>query len=181
LLALLLIFVIVVGWKRTRLVLKSTVPVGTAARHPGVVSNPEFLREGHAVEDFLRPQRVVIGAQEERLAHEVPEPELPRFEPPSPGSTPAEPPAPAARAASSLARNLAAEPASATEPGLSMGAQMVAWMKEGLRKIFSDLFCYCFIDFLFTIYFCILLFDIVEYFFFVMLFLSRGYLYFCQC
>lgn len=59
--------------ERTRLVLKSTVPVGTAARHPGVVSNPEFLREGHAVEDFLRPQRVVIGAREERLAHEVAE------------------------------------------------------------------------------------------------------------
>jgi UDPglucose 6-dehydrogenase len=59
--------------ERTTLVLKSTVPVGTAAKHPGVVSNPEFLREGHAVEDFLRPQRVVIGAQEERLAHEVAE------------------------------------------------------------------------------------------------------------
>jgi UDPglucose 6-dehydrogenase len=58
---------------RTRIVLKSTVPVGTGARHPGVVSNPEFLREGHAVEDFLRPQRIVVGAQEERLAHEVAE------------------------------------------------------------------------------------------------------------
>ncbi|MEU0877298.1 UDP-glucose/GDP-mannose dehydrogenase family protein [Lentzea sp. NPDC005914] len=54
-------------------VLKSTVPVGTAARHPGVVSNPEFLREGHAVEDFLRPQRIVVGAQTERQAHEVAE------------------------------------------------------------------------------------------------------------
>ncbi|GGU17541.1 UDP-glucose dehydrogenase family protein [Lentzea flava] len=57
----------------TRVVLKSTVPVGTAAKHPGVVSNPEFLREGHAVEDFLRPQRIVIGAQDERQAHEVAE------------------------------------------------------------------------------------------------------------
>jgi UDPglucose 6-dehydrogenase len=50
-------------------VTKSTVPVGTASRLPGllgrdlpVVSNPEFLREGHAVDDFLHPDRVVIGA-----------------------------------------------------------------------------------------------------------------------
>ncbi|HUQ62012.1 UDP-glucose/GDP-mannose dehydrogenase family protein [Lentzea sp.] len=57
----------------TPVVLKSTVPVGTAARYPGAVSNPEFLREGHAVEDFLRPQRIVVGAQDERLAHEVAE------------------------------------------------------------------------------------------------------------
>ncbi|SFW84318.1 UDP-glucose dehydrogenase family protein [Amycolatopsis australiensis] len=50
-------------------VTKSTVPVGTAARLPGllrrddlpVVSNPEFLREGHAVDDFLHPDRVVVG------------------------------------------------------------------------------------------------------------------------
>ncbi|MGW4091428.1 UDP-glucose dehydrogenase family protein [Nocardia sp. NPDC004750] len=54
------------------LVTKSTVPVGTAARIPAlsglagtaVVSNPEFLREGHAVEDFLRPDRVLLGAAE---------------------------------------------------------------------------------------------------------------------
>ncbi|MFD5826492.1 UDP-glucose dehydrogenase family protein [Lentzea sp. NPDC060358] len=52
-------------------VLKSTVPVGTAARYPGAVSNPEFLREGRAVEDFLRPQRIVVGAQDERRAREV--------------------------------------------------------------------------------------------------------------
>ncbi|MFI6043858.1 UDP-glucose dehydrogenase family protein [Nocardia sp. NPDC051321] len=53
------------------LVTKSTVPVGTAARIPAmsgsagltVVSNPEFLREGHAVEDFLRPDRIVVGAE----------------------------------------------------------------------------------------------------------------------
>ncbi len=52
---------------------KSTVPVGTAeAVHEAiavkagsrfdVVSNPEFLREGHAVEDFMQPERVVVGA-----------------------------------------------------------------------------------------------------------------------
>ena len=57
---------------------KSTVPVGTAelvaerlAKHldPSyfdVVSNPEFLREGVAVEDFLKPDRVVIGVETER-------------------------------------------------------------------------------------------------------------------
>jgi UDPglucose 6-dehydrogenase len=54
------------------LVLKSTVPVGTAARVRRIVlesaqrihvaSNPEFLKEGDAVQDFLRPDRVVLGA-----------------------------------------------------------------------------------------------------------------------
>ncbi|MFE7740776.1 UDP-glucose dehydrogenase family protein [Nocardia sp. NPDC057455] len=55
------------------LVTKSTVPVGTTARIPtraglagtAVISNPEFLREGHAVEDFLRPDRVLVGAAED--------------------------------------------------------------------------------------------------------------------
>jgi UDPglucose 6-dehydrogenase len=55
------------------LVLKSTVPVGTNARvrrivanakYPvHVVSNPEFLKEGDAVGDFLRPDRIVIGCE----------------------------------------------------------------------------------------------------------------------
>jgi len=58
---------------------KSTVPVGTSEKVDAairkhldskfefdVVSNPEFLREGFAVEDFLRPERVVIGSRSER-------------------------------------------------------------------------------------------------------------------
>ncbi|GAB3714755.1 UDP-glucose/GDP-mannose dehydrogenase family protein [Amycolatopsis oliviviridis] len=51
---------------------KSTVPVGTAARVAGlidradvaVVSNPEFLREGFAVHDFLNPDRIVVGSSD---------------------------------------------------------------------------------------------------------------------
>jgi UDPglucose 6-dehydrogenase len=56
---------------------KSTVPVGTAAKVQAifdkqcttkvdVVSNPEFLREGYAVEDFLKPDRIVIGSSSEQ-------------------------------------------------------------------------------------------------------------------
>ena len=62
----------------TVIVTKSTVPVGTGdeierrirARRPdadfAVVSNPEFLREGAAIEDFKRPDRVVVGIEDER-------------------------------------------------------------------------------------------------------------------
>ena len=61
------------------LVTKSTVPVGTAARltrrldrpDVAVVSNPEFLREGTSVHDFLHPDRVVVGADDREAAERV--------------------------------------------------------------------------------------------------------------
>lgn len=68
--------------KYTLLVTKSTVPVGTAARIHQVVaaelarrgvevefdvaSNPEFLKEGSAIQDFMSPDRVVVGVESER-------------------------------------------------------------------------------------------------------------------
>src|SRR6476659_7725732 len=67
---------------RPILVLKSTVPVGTGERvrarldargltNVGYVSNPEFLAEGSAVEDFMHPDRIVVGAFEEEDAERV--------------------------------------------------------------------------------------------------------------
>ncbi|MFL5360891.1 MAG: UDP-glucose dehydrogenase family protein [Myxococcales bacterium] len=61
----------------TVVVNKSTVPVGTAQRMQAelaarakapidVVSNPEFLKEGAAIDDFMRPDRIVIGAASEK-------------------------------------------------------------------------------------------------------------------
>jgi UDPglucose 6-dehydrogenase len=64
---------------------KSTVPVGTADRVReviaqelarrgvdipySVVSNPEFLKEGAAVDDFMRPDRIIVGAEDDRAIH----------------------------------------------------------------------------------------------------------------
>lgn len=71
------------------IVMKSTVPVGTGARlekrfeslgvgrHVRMVSNPEFLKEGTAVDDFQRPDRVVIGANDPQAAEQVRELHLP--------------------------------------------------------------------------------------------------------
>jgi UDPglucose 6-dehydrogenase len=65
--------------KYTVVVDKSTVPVGTAklvkaaiagetSQAFSVVSNPEFLKQGAAIEDFMKPDRVVIGSDDERAA-----------------------------------------------------------------------------------------------------------------
>ncbi|WP_428396107.1 UDP-glucose dehydrogenase family protein [Lichenicoccus sp.] len=65
------------------IVTKSTVPVGTSRKISEIVrlarpdlafdvaSNPEFLREGSAIGDFMRPDRVVIGTDDSERAHEV--------------------------------------------------------------------------------------------------------------
>ena len=66
----------------TTLVMKSTVPVGTGdtvraaldargLQHVGYVANPEFLAEGTAVQDFLKPDRIVVGAFDEADADAV--------------------------------------------------------------------------------------------------------------
>jgi UDPglucose 6-dehydrogenase len=70
------------GDRRQVLVMKSTVPVGTGEKvrsaleargleSVGYVSNPEFLAEGNAVQDFLNPDRIVIGAFVEQDAAAV--------------------------------------------------------------------------------------------------------------
>lgn len=66
------------------LVNKSTVPVGTAAKVNGIIeevlgkkhnlfvcSNPEFLREGFAVEDALKPERIVVGTSDDWVADQL--------------------------------------------------------------------------------------------------------------
>jgi UDPglucose 6-dehydrogenase len=67
----------------TTVVMKSTVPTGTSAAVAArllelrpdldisVASNPEFLRQGAAVEDFMNPDRIVVGSSDERGAHVV--------------------------------------------------------------------------------------------------------------
>ncbi|SFQ98296.1 UDPglucose 6-dehydrogenase [Lentzea waywayandensis] len=63
----------------TVIVNKSTVPVGTSIRTAellrrddvAVVSNPEFLREGSAVHDFLNPDRIVVGCDQQDAAERV--------------------------------------------------------------------------------------------------------------
>lgn len=72
--------------RRPYVVTKSTAPIGTGemiaglfrrafrdsgTEAPAVVSNPEFLREGHAVEDFLSPSRVIVGSDDEEAAKAV--------------------------------------------------------------------------------------------------------------
>ena len=60
------------------LVMKSTVPVGTGERiraelpeSVGYVSNPEFLSEGRGIEDFMRPDRIVIGSFDDEHADRI--------------------------------------------------------------------------------------------------------------
>lgn len=75
----------------TVVVTKSTVPVGTNAQvhriikqtNPAaefdVVSNPEFLREGAAIDDFMRPDRVIVGVQNDRAMQVMSEVYRPLF------------------------------------------------------------------------------------------------------
>lgn len=65
----------------TIVVTKSTVPVGTNAKVRSIIagenpqaevdvaSNPEFLREGSAIEDFMKPDRIVVGVENDRAGH----------------------------------------------------------------------------------------------------------------
>ena len=61
------------------IVMKSTVPIGTTEKVSDIIraetdqpfdiiSNPEFLKEGSAVDDFMKPDRVIVGAEDERAA-----------------------------------------------------------------------------------------------------------------
>lgn len=70
--------------EHTVVVIKSTVPVGTGKRIKELISkhttkqfylvnNPEFLKEGTAIEDFMRPDRVIIGSTEEFAAQQMDE------------------------------------------------------------------------------------------------------------
>jgi UDPglucose 6-dehydrogenase len=65
----------IAGSNRHAIIMKSTVPVGTGRavgrRREGLgyVANPEFLKEGSAVDDFLNPDRVVIGVDEDPQAN----------------------------------------------------------------------------------------------------------------
>ena len=70
----------VVG-ENTILVIKSTVPIKThekvrkliTKQNCKVVSNPEFLREGAAIEDFLNPDRIVVGSESKEISSKVAE------------------------------------------------------------------------------------------------------------
>jgi UDPglucose 6-dehydrogenase len=76
--------VLVASACRPLIVNKSTSPIGTGetieailarsfppGRRPEIVANPEFLREGHGVDDFFHPQRIVVGANRAQDAREV--------------------------------------------------------------------------------------------------------------